>query len=128
MKALERHSKLVCGDDQQPATVATNPAVAPDHYGHRGAGGRRLFSTAATLAVLLTLAAVLTQAAQAQTYSVIYNFTGGQNGAMPMAGLTSDGAGSFYGTANFGGNTGGNCGTNGCGLVYRLTNTSLAGH
>ena len=124
MKALERHSKLLCGDDQQPATVATNPAVAPDYYGNRGAGGRRLFSTAAPLAVLLTLAAVLTQVAQAQTYSVIYNFTGGQNGATPMAGLTFDGAGSFYGTANFGGNTGGNCGTNGCGLVYRLTNTS----
>ncbi|MFZ0314853.1 MAG: choice-of-anchor tandem repeat GloVer-containing protein [Candidatus Korobacteraceae bacterium] len=94
MKALERHSRLLCG------------------------------YAAAALAMVLTLAAVTTQAAQAQTYSVIYDFTGGANGAMPMAGLTYDGAGSFYGTANYGGNTGGNCGTNGCGLVYRLTNTS----
>ncbi len=84
---------------------------------------RRLFAMGAALAMVLTLAAVMTQAAQAQTYSVIYNFTGGQNGATPMAGLTFDGAGSFYGTANFGGNTGGNCGTSGCGLVYRLTDS-----
>ena len=66
---------------------------------------------------------MLTESAQAQTYSVIYNFTGGQNGATPMGGLTFDGAGSFYGAANYGGNTGGNCGTSGCGMVYRLTNT-----
>ncbi|MGA2370467.1 MAG: choice-of-anchor tandem repeat GloVer-containing protein [Candidatus Korobacteraceae bacterium] len=85
---------------------------------------RRLFAMGAALAIVLTLAAAMTQAAQAQTYSVIYNFAGGPNGATPMAGLTYDGAGSFYGTANFGGNTGENCGTNGCGLVYRLTNGS----
>ena len=38
---------------------------------------------------MLTLAAVLTQTTQAQSYSVIYNFAGGQNGATPMAGLTA---------------------------------------
>src|SRR5215469_12189342 len=57
---------------------------------------RSLLALAAALAIVLTLAAVLTQAAQAQTYSVIYNFSGGQGGATPMAGLTSNGANSFY--------------------------------
>jgi uncharacterized repeat protein (TIGR03803 family) len=84
---------------------------------------RSLLALAAALAIVLTLAAVLTQSAQAQTYSVIYNFSGGQGGATPMAGLTSNGANSFYGTANYGGITGGPCGNSGCGMVYRLTNS-----
>src|ERR1700757_1172477 len=68
------------------------------------------------------VAALLAPAVQAQTYSVIHNFTGGGDGATPMAGLTIDGAGNFYGAANFGGNVGGNCGSSGCGVVYRLAN------
>ena len=60
----------------------------------------------------------------AQTFTVIHNFTGGSDGGTPMAGLTIDGAGNLLGTANFGGVTGGNCGSNGCGLVYKLTNRS----
>jgi len=82
----------------------------------------RLFAWAAALAIVLALAAVMTESAQAQTYSVIYNFTGGVDGAAPMAGLTQFGVTSFYGTANFGGIKGGPCGNNGCGVVYRLNN------
>jgi hypothetical protein len=41
--------------------------------------------------------------AQAQTFNVIYNFTGGQDGATPYAGLTMDKAGNFYGTTFSGG-------------------------
>lgn len=81
-----------------------------------------MLAFAAALAGVLALAAVMTQSAQAQTYSVIYNFTGGVDGAMPMAGLTPEGIASFYGTANFGGITGGPCGNGGCGVVYRLVN------
>ena len=51
------------------------------------------------LAAVFGLTAVITQAAQAQTYTVIHNFTGGQDGATPMAGLTMDRAGNLYGTA-----------------------------
>ena len=80
----------------------------------------RLLALAAALAITLALAAVMTESAEAQTYSVIYNFTGGTDGAMPMAGLTSDGVVAFYGTANYGGIEGGPCGSNGCGVVYRL--------
>ena len=41
--------------------------------------------------------------AQAQTETVLYNFTGG-NGGIPTSGLTSDGKGNFYGTTFAGGN------------------------
>jgi uncharacterized repeat protein (TIGR03803 family) len=73
------------------------------------------------MAIAITCA-LTTMAAQAQTFSVIHNFSGGQDGATPMAGLTMDRAGNLYGTANYGGNAGGNCGLDGCGAVFRLSN------
>ena len=69
------------------------------------------------LAAMFMLTAVATQA---QTYSVIHNFAGGQDGATPMAGLTFDRAGNLYGTAAYGGTVGGACGASGCGTVFRL--------
>jgi uncharacterized repeat protein (TIGR03803 family) len=57
---------------------------------------------ALALAVTFVLTFVLVQSAQAQTYQVIYNFTGGQDGAYPEAGLTERGA-NLYGTAYQGG-------------------------
>ncbi len=51
--------------------------------------------------------------AQAQTFNVIYNFTGGQDGATPYAGLTMDKAGDFYSTTFSGG-------ASKLGTVYRL--------
>ena len=41
--------------------------------------------------------------AQAQTETVLYNFKGGSDGFTPQSRLTSDGAGNFYGTTDFGG-------------------------
>jgi uncharacterized repeat protein (TIGR03803 family) len=73
-----------------------------------------------TLAILFALAGGLTPPAQAQTYNIIHNFTGNQDGATPMAGLLMDRAGSVYGTAASGGNLG-NCGGIGCGVVFRMT-------
>jgi len=69
------------------------------------------------VAAMFMLTAVATQA---QTYSVIHNFAGGQDGATPMAGLTFDRAGNLYGTAAYGGTVGGACGASGCGTVFRL--------
>jgi uncharacterized repeat protein (TIGR03803 family) len=77
---------------------------------------------ALALAIAFVLTVVATQAAQAQTYQVLYNFTGAQDGAFPEAGVTMDVGGNLYGTAFVGGYKGGNCsGTNGCGTVYKLT-------
>ena len=59
---------------------------------------RRCLGTAAALAIMLVLALVATHAAQAQTFTVIHNFTGGQDGAYPAAGLAMDSAENLYGT------------------------------
>ena len=69
---------------------------------------------------LATMFMLTVGSTQAQTYSVIHNFAGGQDGATPMAGLTFDRAGNLYGAAAFGGNVGGACGDSGCGTVFRL--------
>ncbi len=61
--------------------------------------------------LFMTLAA---QPAQAQTFKVLYNFTGGPDGGYPVAGLTMDRGGNLYGTIGFGG-------ANGHGAVFKLS-------
>ncbi len=79
-------------------------------------------AAAVSLAIVFALAIVATPAAQAQTYTVIHNFTGGADGSNPRAGLTSDAAGNLYGTASQGGNSSGDfCrSVGGCGTVFKL--------
>ncbi|HUI84507.1 MAG TPA: choice-of-anchor tandem repeat GloVer-containing protein [Candidatus Binatia bacterium] len=78
---------------------------------------RSLFRrTAISTSMVLALAVAASSAAQGQTYRVIYNFTGGADGAAPAAGLTMDAAGNFYGTTLGGGA--------GYGTVFRLRNTN----
>ncbi|MBV9571361.1 MAG: hypothetical protein JO056_08980 [Alphaproteobacteria bacterium] len=55
------------------------------------------------------------------THTVLYNFTGGADGAEPYKGVTLDAAGNLYGTAVTGG--GGVC-EGGCGVAYKLTKDS----
>ena len=52
-----------------------------------------------------------------QTSGVIYNFTGGADGANPDTGLTMDAAGNLYGTTPAGGSSG-------VGTVFKLTPTA----
>lgn len=75
-----------------------------------------LLSAFAVLAVLTMLG---TSPAQAQTFQVIHTFTGGNDGGMPLAGLTADGAGSLFGTASTGGVRTG-CAAFGCGVAFRI--------
>src|SRR5271169_4682085 len=78
----------------------------------------RSFSTC-TVSILFALTVLMSPAAQAQTFNVLYNFTGGQDGAHPDAGVTTDAGGNLYGTANVGGDL--TCNPpNGCGTVYEL--------
>jgi uncharacterized repeat protein (TIGR03803 family) len=56
------------------------------------------FARLAGMAGLLILLVTAT-AAQAQTYKVIHDFTGGQDGQRPFGTLTADGAGNLYGSA-----------------------------
>ena len=62
-------------------------------------------SAALTLVVVLGLGVVTTQSAQAQTFTVLYNFTGRRTGGNPYAGLVRDAAGNLYGTTYFGGSS-----------------------
>ncbi len=69
------------------------------------------------MAVRLAMELVMTfeltvMAAQAQTFTVLHNFSGGGDGANPLAGLSMDQAGNLYGTASLGGR--------GYGTVYKL--------
>ena len=75
--------------------------------------GLNLGATTAALALVLALTVITTGAAHAQTYQVLYNFTGGPDGAQPYAGLTLRGK-SLYGTTSAG-NEGSNWGN-----VYQL--------
>jgi len=80
----------------------------------------RIISRAATAALAIAAVfalTVVTQSAQAQTFNVIHNFTGGADGAGPEAGLTMDRAGNLYGTASVGGSSGN-------GTVFRLSKKS----
>jgi len=72
--------------------------------------GLNLRAAAAGLALVgaFGLTVVATPAAQAQTYKVIHNFTGGGDGANPSAGLTINRAGNLYGTTYNGGSGYGN--------------------
>jgi uncharacterized repeat protein (TIGR03803 family) len=54
------------------------------------------------------------------TETVLYRFTGGEDGGYPLAGLVADGAGNLYGTTSEGGRVGCLYGT-GCGSVFKLT-------
>jgi uncharacterized repeat protein (TIGR03803 family) len=51
----------------------------------------------------LLLIVALVAGAQAQTFTDLYNFTGGTDGADPCAGVIRDAAGNIYGTTVFGG-------------------------
>src|SRR5271169_6202502 len=78
----------------------------------------RSFSTC-TVSILFALTVLMSPAAQAQTFNVLYNFTGGQDGGHPSAGVSRDAAGNLYGTAKLGADLTCNA-PNGCGTVYQL--------
>ena len=81
---------------------------------HRNSGFARPAGMTGLLILLVTAIA-----AQSQTFQVLHNFAGPE-GAYPYAGVTMDQGGNLYGTASGGGNTGGACGSSGCGTVFKL--------
>ena len=74
---------------------------------------RNLRVVVTALVIAFALAFSLAPAAQAQTFKVIYDFTGGAGGVYPWASLTIDKAGNLYGATELGG-------TGGFGLVFKL--------
>jgi hypothetical protein len=79
---------------------------------------RSCFATGKFL-VFASLMSLAVCVLNAQTLTVVHNFTGGPDGGAPLAGLTADHAGNFYGTTQEGGT--GNC-FRGCGAIFKLSN------
>jgi len=79
---------------------------------------RNVEPAAFALALVFVLSTLAINPAQAQTYTVLHNFTGGGDGRNPQAGLTADAVGNLYGTTYGGGSQ--NC-QGGCGTVFKLT-------
>ena len=73
----------------------------------------RIFKVGFALSALLAVTVLATLSSQAQTFKVIYAFTGGQDGAEPHAGLTMDRQGNLYGTTT-------SFGSFGVGTVFQL--------
>jgi uncharacterized repeat protein (TIGR03803 family) len=79
---------------------------------HLRAAGARL-----GLAIVLAPAVVVPRSAQAQTFTLLYTFTGGADGRTPGGGVILDAAGNLYGTTTQGGNLA--C-SQGCGTVFKV--------
>jgi uncharacterized repeat protein (TIGR03803 family) len=86
----------------------------------------RLASPRATVAVLVGVVAIAaglgSGLAQAQTFTTLYNFTGGTDGGSPYLGHLVLDKGNVYGNAANGGDT--TCDSSfGCGVVFKITPT-----
>jgi uncharacterized repeat protein (TIGR03803 family) len=80
-----------------------------------------------TLTALWAMLLILmSNAANAQTETILHTFLGGNDGTFPNAGVIFDAAGNLYGTAQ-GGGTSSSCGINGCGIVFELSPVSGGG-
>jgi uncharacterized repeat protein (TIGR03803 family) len=75
---------------------------------------------ASVLLSILVLALGVTQLplAQAQTFTTLHNFTAGNDGAYPWAGLVEDNVGNLYGTAYSGGSSRG-------GVVFQVSSSGV---
>ena len=73
------------------------------------------------LALLCTLLGAAAPLSAASTETVLYSFQKGAHGQSPNGGLVRDAKGNFYGTTSEGGLLHNNCGSGGCGTVFKVT-------
>jgi uncharacterized repeat protein (TIGR03803 family) len=78
---------------------------------------RRAAGAALGLAVVLAPAIVASRSVEAQTFTLLYSFTGGTDGSTPLGGVILDVAGNLYGTTSHGGNLA--C-SRGCGTLFKV--------
>ncbi len=81
---------------------------------------RPIAGSALALAIILLTALLSTTPAPAQTFTLLYTFTGGADGGDPIGGLIMDAQGNLYGTTAGGGNPA--C-LHGCGTVFKVDAT-----
>lgn len=67
---------------------------------------RSVCATRVVVAAAFALTTIAGSSAEAQTFKVLYAFTGGANSALPIAGVTLDKDGNIYGTTENGGTAG----------------------
>jgi len=76
--------------------------------------------------VVCALLLIAARPAQAQTETVLYNFTGFSDGSHPQSSLIADGAGNLYGTTALGGTCPG-WNQYGCGVVFEISPNGSGG-
>jgi uncharacterized repeat protein (TIGR03803 family) len=81
---------------------------------HHFPTGKTIFVCAVALALTLVTLPV----SHAQTFSVVYNFTGGNDGSEPVDGFTADPAGNLYASTS-------NGGAFGYGVVFKVSKTGV---
>jgi uncharacterized repeat protein (TIGR03803 family) len=79
----------------------------------------RAVKIALAFAIVVLTAAGMTVPAHAQTFRVLYEFTGATDGGYPFTGLARDPSGNLYGTTPLGGLPE-SCVGNGCGVVFKV--------
>lgn len=79
-----------------------------------------LFVITPTFAGTMLFVAMSLCTASAQSFKVLYVFSGGADGWLPSAGLTLDQQGNLYGTTSNGGLFPATCYQQGCGTVFEL--------
>ena len=84
---------------------ARHQRLIPEIWRQRVAGEALMVASLRMLSVILIVIVILTASppAQAQTFTVLYKFSGGLDGAEPTADLVLDATGNFYGVAEIGG-------------------------
>lgn len=88
-----------------------------------GPGLPRMLLRITVAAITSMLALIANEAAQAQTFNVLYTFTNVSDGDQPGGRLLLDPAGNLYGTTVDGGFFGGFCASDGCGLAFTIDPT-----
>jgi hypothetical protein len=81
-----------------------------------------ILTAIATVTLLFAWVLLSSPAAQAQTFKILYSFTGGNDGGNPHGGLVLDAEGNLYGTTFGGGDAG--CFNGTCGVVFELVSGS----
>jgi uncharacterized repeat protein (TIGR03803 family) len=102
---------------QHPAATGICRYGNPAKESRKGLFMKSLSSIARSLfssALLIPLFALAASPAPAQTFKVVYTFTGGNDGGRPLDGFTADTAGNLYATSFYGG-------AYGNGVVFKVT-------